>query len=71
MKIATFLSTTESIMSHFSPVIINICKKALLDTNFGLCFLGLYLTKMLHFWNLSSLVKSTFQICDFVNMITF
>ena len=29
-------------------------KKALLDTNFGLRFLGLYLTKMLHFWNLSS-----------------
>ena len=28
-------------------------KKAFLDTNFGLCFLGFYLTKMLHFWNLS------------------
>ena len=27
---------------------------ALLDTNFGLRFLGLYLTKMLHIWNLSS-----------------
>ena len=25
-----------------------------LDTNFGLRFLGLYLTKVLHFWNLSS-----------------
>ena len=50
----TFLSTVESIMLDFSPVIINIFKKVLLDTNFGLCFLGLYLTKMLHFWNLSS-----------------
>ena len=45
MKIATFLSTTESIASDFSPVIINISKKALLDTNFGLRFLGFYLTK--------------------------
>ena len=25
-----------------------------LGTNFGLRFLGLYLTQMLHFWNLSS-----------------
>ena len=33
MKIATFLSTKESIMSDFSPVIINISKKALIDTN--------------------------------------
>ena len=41
-------------MSDFSPVIINISKKALLDTNFGLHFLSLYLMKMLHFWNLSS-----------------
>ena len=54
VKIATFLSITESIASDFSPVIINISKKTLLDTNFGLRFLGLYLTKMLHFWNLSS-----------------
>ena len=34
--------------------IINISKTVLLDTNFGLRFLGLYLMKMLHFWNLSS-----------------
>ena len=33
--------------------IINIFKTVLFDTNFGLCFFGLYLTKMLHFWNLS------------------
>ena len=52
--IATFLSTTESIASHFSPVIINISKKALFDTNFDLRLLGLCLTKMLHFCNLSS-----------------
>ena len=38
VKIATFLSTTESIASDFSPVIINISTKALLDTNFGLRF---------------------------------
>ena len=59
MKIATFLS---SIASDFSPVII--------DTNFGLCFLGMYLTKMLHFWNWVQ-VKSTFQISDFISMIIF
>ena len=38
MKIAKFLSTTESIVLDFSPVIINISTKALLDTNFGLRF---------------------------------
>ena len=53
-KIATFLSTMESIASDFSPVIINISKIELLDTNFGFRFLGFNLTKMLHFWNLSS-----------------
>ena len=54
VKIATFLSTTESIASDFSLVITNISKIELLDTNFGFRFLGFYLTKMLHFWNLSS-----------------
>ena len=38
MKIATFLSTTESIASDFSPVIMNISKKALLDTVSRLIF---------------------------------
>ncbi|CAH3183984.1 unnamed protein product, partial [Porites lobata] len=63
VKIATFLSTTESIESDFSPVIINISKTALLDTNFGLHFLGFYLTKMLHFWNL----KKPYQ-CRYCNI---
>ena len=37
-----------------TPLIINISKIALLDTIFGLRFLGSYLTKMLDFRNLSS-----------------
>ena len=37
----------ESIAWDFSPVIINISKIALLDTNFDLRFLGFHLTKML------------------------
>ena len=40
MKIATFLSTMESIARDFIPKIINIYKIALLDRNFGLHFLG-------------------------------
>ena len=58
VKIAKFLSTTETIASDFSPVIIlkihYTSKIALLDSNFGRRFLGFYLTKILHFWNLSS-----------------
>ena len=34
-------------------------------------FPGLYLTKMLHFWNLSSGQESTFQISNFTSMIIF
>ena len=40
--------------SDFSPVIINISKIGLLNTNFDLRFLAFYLSKMLHFRNLSS-----------------
>ena len=38
----------------FSPVIIDIYKIGLLDTDFGFHFLSFYLTKMLHLWSLSS-----------------
>ena len=48
------LSSTDSFASDFSPMIINISKIAILQTKFGHHFLGFYLTKMPHFWNLSS-----------------
>ena len=48
------LSSTDSFASDFSPGIINISKIAILQTKFGHHFLGLYLTKMRHIWNLSS-----------------
>ena len=38
-------------MSDVSPAIINISKIAFLGTNFGLRFLGFYLTKMFHIGN--------------------
>ena len=60
VKIATFLSTKESIASDFSAVIINISKIALLDTNFGLRFLRIWVQ-----------VKSTFQIRDFISKFIF
>ena len=71
LKIATFLSTTVSIALDFRPVIINISNIALLDTNFGLHFLGFYLTKNASFSEFWVQVKSTFQISNFISMIIF
>ena len=48
VKTAT-LSKTESIVLDFSPVIINILRIALLDTNFGLYLPGFHGTKIASF----------------------
>ena len=73
MKIVTFLSTTESIVSDYvySSVIIEISKIVLLDTNLGLHFFWLLsFVKMLHF-GICVQVKRTFQIIGFISMVSF
>ena len=64
--------TTKNIALDFSPVIINFSRMALLDTNFGLRFLGFLFNENPSFLECEFIqVKSTFQISDFISINIF
>ena len=64
--------TTKNIALDFSSVIINFSRMALLDTNFGLRFLGFLFNENPLFLECEFIqVKSTFQISDFISMNIF